>query len=440
LAIPKRIANALINSLKGGVVPRVGLEHIQVGRKSEIEALLHDVEIIEDGGGAFRFVVGRFGAGKSFLLQTMRNYVMERGFAVIDADLSPERRFAGTKGQGLATYRELIRNMSVKTKPDGGALSLMLEKWLSSLMSETAAAGFSPNSNEFYEDVRARIYKVTSEIEGLVNGFEFASVLLCYFDGYINNDEQKKSGALRWFRGEYGTKTEAKHEIGVNFIITDETWYESLKIFALFLVRAGYKGLFIMIDELAYLYNLHNRTTRQNNYEKILAIYNDCLTGKAGYLGVIMGAVPGCIDDTDKGIFSYGALRSRLTEGKFQSEENRDLSAPIIRLRPLTVTEMFVLCEKLSEIHADLYDYDIDIENDEITAFLKAEYERVGAAEQITPREIIRDFIEILNITMSNKDKRVSDILADSGFAFAEAQAESYESAGDDDEFAGFEV
>jgi hypothetical protein len=428
-----------MNSLKGGVVPRVGLEHIQVGRKSEIEALLRDVEIIEDGGGAFRFVAGRFGSGKSFLLQTMRNYVMERGFAVIDADLSPERRFSGTKGQGLATYRELIRNMSVKTKPDGGALPLMLEKWLSTLMSDAAAAGFTPNTAEFYDDVKARIYKVTSEIEGMVNGFEFASVLLCYFDGYKNNDELKKSGALRWFRGEYGTKTEAKREIGVNYIITDETWYESLKIFALFLVRAGYKGLFIMVDELAYLYNLHNKTTRQNNYEKILAIYNDCLTGKAAYLGVIMGAVPQCIDDTDKGIFSYGALRSRLTEGKFQTDNNRDLSTPIIRLRPLTVTEMFVLCEKLAEIHAKLYGYDTDITNDEITSFLKAEYERVGAAEQITPREIIRDFIEILNIIMSNPEKRIGDILSDSGFTFAEAETESY-ADGDDDEFASFEV
>jgi hypothetical protein len=437
LAIPKRISNALINSLKGGVVPRVGLEYIQVGRKSEIDALLRDVEIIEDGGGAFRFVAGRFGSGKSFLLQTMRNYVMERGFAVIDADLSPERRFAGTKGQGLATYRELIRNMSVKTKPDGGALSLVLEKWLSSIMAESATA-FLPDTPEFKSDVKSRIYKITSEIEGLVNGFEFASVLLAYFDGYVSGDEAKKSNVLRWFRGEYGTKTEAKRELGINYIITDENWYESIKIFAFFLVRAGYKGLYLMVDELAYLYNLHNRTTRQNNYEKILAIYNDCLTGKAHYLGVIMGAVPQCIDDTDKGIFSYGALRSRLSEGKFQSEGSRDLSAPIIRLRPLTVDEMFVLCEKLAEIHAELYNYDYDIKNDEITAFLKAEYERVGAAEQITPREIIRDFIEILNITMSNPDKRIADILSDSGFTFAEAQTENYDD--DDDDFAAFEI
>jgi hypothetical protein len=438
MSIPKRIANALINSLKGGVVPRVGLEYIQVGRKNEIEALLGDVEIIEDGGGAFRFVVGRFGSGKSFLLQTMRNYVMERGFAVIDADLSPERRFSGTKGQGLATYRELIRNMSVKTKPDGGALPLVLERWLSGIMSESAAAGFYPETPEFTADVRAKIYKVTSEIEGLVNGFEFASVLECYFDGYQTGDEQKKSNALRWFRGEYGTKSEARREMGVNYIITDETWYESLKIFSLFLVRAGYKGLFIMVDELAYLYNLHNRTTRQNNYEKILAIYNDCLTGKAQYMGVIMGAVPQCIDDTDKGIFSYGALRSRLSEGKFQSDNARDLSAPIIRLRPLTVDEMFVLCEKLSEIHAELYGYDTDLGNDEITAFLKAEYERVGAAEQITPREIIRDFIEILNIIMSNPGKRIGDILSDSGFEFAKAESENNED--DDDEFAEFRI
>jgi hypothetical protein len=305
-------------------------------------------------------------------------------------------------------------------------------------MSDAAASGLTPDSPEFISDIKARIYKVTAEIEGLVNGFEFASVLICYFDGYLESDEQKKSNALRWFRGEYGTKSEARREIGINYIITDETWYENLKIFALFLVRAGYKGLYVMVDELAYLYNLHNRTTRQNNYEKILAIYNDCLTGKAQYLGIIMGAVPQCVEDTDTGIFSYGALRSRLSPGKFATENDRDLSSPIINLRPLTVDEMFVLTEKLAEIHAELYDYDIDISNDEITAFLKAEYERVGAAEQITPREIIRDFIEILNIMYSNKNKRVSDILADNGFEFAKPETDEYDDV--DDDFASFRI
>jgi hypothetical protein len=435
--IPKRIAGAVLNSLKGGVVPRVGLEYIQVGRTSEINALLHDIEIIEDGGSAFRFIVGRYGAGKSFLLQTIRNHVMERGFAVIDADLSPERRFAGTKGQGLATYRELIRNMSTKTKPEGGALPLILEKWLSGIMSEVAATHdtLDPDSPEFTSLVKKRIYEVTVEIEGMVNGFEFAKALILYYDGYKSGDDEKKSNVLRWFRAEFSTKTEARAATGINFIITDESWYDFIKLFALFLVRAGYKGLYVMIDELAYLYNLHNRTTRQNNYEKILAMYNDALQGKAKYMGIIMGAIPQCIDDTEKGVFSYGALRSRLTEGKFANGDTKDLLAPIIRLRPLTMEEMYVLLEKLATLHSVLYNYTSDIAEAEYVGFLKAEYERVGASEQITPREIIRDFIEVLNIVSQNPELRVSNVLESAGFAFAAPISDPVS-----DDFADFSV
>ncbi|MDR0904333.1 MAG: ATP-binding protein [Ruminococcus sp.] len=436
MAIPKRIAGAVLNSLKGGVVPRVGLEYVQVGRTSEINALLHDAVLIEDGGSAFRFIAGKFGAGKSFLLQTIRNHVMDRGFAVIDADLSPERRFSGTKGQGLATYRELIRNMATKTRPEGGALPLVLEKWLSGIMAEVAVE-INPDSEEFTAAVRRRIFTVTNEIEGMVNGFEFAKALSSYYDAYKTGDDEKKSAILRFFRAEYTTKTEAKTACGINFIITDESWYDFIKLFALFLVRAGYKGLYVMIDELAYLYNLHNRTTRQNNYEKILAMYNDAVGGKARYMGIIMGAIPQCIDDTEKGIFSYGALRSRLTEGKFSGEKTgtRDLLAPIIRLKPLSMEEMYVLLEKLSILHGTLYDYAPDIKETEYVDFLKAEYERIGAAEQITPREIIRDFIEVLNILSQSDNMRIGDVLSSAGFAFTPVETETVA-----EEFADFEV
>lgn len=127
--VPKRIAQIVLNSLKGGVVPRIGLPYITVGRKAEIEALLHDVDVIQEGGASFRFIVGRYGSGKSFLLQTIRNYVMDKKFVVVDGDLSPERRLQGSKGQGLATYRELIQNLSTKTRPEGGALTLILDQF-----------------------------------------------------------------------------------------------------------------------------------------------------------------------------------------------------------------------------------------------------------------------------------------------------------------------
>lgn len=436
--VPKRLATTIMNSLKGGVVPRVGLEHIAVGRVDEINALLHDIEVIGNGGAVFRFIVGKYGSGKSFLLQTIRNNSMGRGFVLVDADLSPERRLQGTNKQGLATYKELIQNMSTKTKPDGGALPLILEKWISTILTEVSIeTGLSQEDINFEKAVDVKIYKIVSEVEGMVNGFDFARAIIQYWEAYQNSDSVKKSQVLKWFRGEYATRTEAKNELGINLIVTDENWYDFIKLFAFFLVKAGYKGLLILIDELVNIYKIPNSITRQYNYEKILMMYNDVLQGKAQYIGIFMSGTPQCMEDRQRGVFSYEALRSRLSEGRFASKSTKDLLAPIIRLDPLTYEEMYVLIEKLAKIHADLYDYQLAVTPDDLVCFLKVEYERVGASTHITPREIIRDFIELLNIAFQNPGRTILQIMDAEGFEF------SKDSITDDEihkEFAGFEV
>lgn len=416
--VPTRIANILINALKGGVVPRVGLEYITVGRTQEIAAILHDIEMIEDSSASFRFIVGKYGSGKSFLLQTIRNYATAKGFVVVDADLSPERRFAGTKGQGLATYKELIQNLSTKSKLDGGALPLILEKWISGIQAAVKAqSGLS--GDEFDDLVERQIYMVSSSLEGMVNGFEFAKAVVTYWKAYQQNDVAMKSNVLKWFRGEYTSRKEAKEELGINFIVTDETWYDFLKIFAAFLVGAGYKGMLVMIDELVNIFKTPNSITRANNYEKILTMYNDVLQGKAKHIGFLMGGTPQCIEDKYKGVFSYEALRSRLAEGHFSTADVKDLSGPIIRLQMLSQEEMYILVEKLLHIHAQLYNYSPNLSHDELVYFLTVEYNRVGADTHITPREIIRDFIELINILHQNPQKTVSEILGDNSFEMA---------------------
>ena len=416
--VPNRIANILINALKGGVVPRVGLEYITVGRTQEITAILHDIEMIEEGSASFRFIVGKYGSGKSFLLQTIRNYATAKGFVVVDADLSPERRFAGTKGQGLATYKELIKNLSTKSKPDGGALPLILEKWISGIQASVKA---QPNvSDEEFDDlVERQIYAVAGSLEGMVNGFEFAKAVVIYWKAYKQDDAAMKSNVLRWFRGEYPSRREAKNDLGINFIVNDETWYDFLKIFASFLVGAGYKGMLVVIDELVNIFKIPNSITRANNYEKILTMYNDVLQGKASHIGFLMGGTPQCIEDKYKGIFSYEALRSRLEEGHFATAEIKDLSAPIIRLQMLSQEEMYILVEKLMNIHAQLYNYTPALTHEDLVYFLTVEYNRVGAETHITPREIIRDFIELINILHQNPQKSVSEILGGNSFEMA---------------------
>lgn len=424
--VPKRIAQTLINSLKGGVVPRTGLPYITVGRKNEIEALLHDVDIVAEGGASFRFIVGKYGSGKSFLLQTIRNYVMDKGFIVADADLSPERRLQGTKGQGLATYRELIGNLSTKTKPEGGAITLLLDRWINNIQTDCIEKrGVLPGSKELLDEVDKKIFTVISGLSEMVHGFEFGSLLSKYYHAYIDGDDETKMKIVRWFRGEYSTKTGAKEALGVNIIITDEDWYEYLKLFAMFFRLAGYSGMMIMVDELVNIYKIPNAVTRQYNYEKMLTMYNDTLQGKAKYLGIIMGATPQTLEDKRRGIYSYEALRSRLSEGKFSKPGMRDLLSPVIRLEALTPEEMLVLCEKLSDMHAGLYGYNRELSDIELGDFIKLEYSRIGATENITPREVIRDFIELLDLIYQNPDLKLNELLESPDFSFAKSEAVS---------------
>lgn len=426
--VPRRIAQTVLNSLKGGVVPRVGLPYITVGRKSEIEALLHDVDILEEGGASFRFIVGRYGSGKSFLIQTIRNYVMDRGFIVADADLSPERRLQGTRGQGLATYRELISNLSTKTKPEGGALTLVLDRWISGVQSQALQeTGLEPGSPALTQAVDQKIVAVTSAVSELVHGFEFAKLLSLYYHAYVEGEEEKKQQVARWFRGEYATKREAKEELGVNILITDDNWYEYLKLFAVFFRLAGYAGMMIFIDELVNLYKIPNAITRQYNYEKLLTMYNDTLQGKARYLGIVMGATPQAIEDKRRGVYSYEALRSRLAEGKFSRPGARDLLAPVIRLEPLTPEEMLVLCEKLCAMHAGLYGYQRSLSTQELADFIKLEYGRIGADQNITPREVIRDFIELLDLLYQNPSLTLGELMESEAFTYVKSQAVSDE-------------
>ena len=410
--VPRRIASVIINSLKGGVVPRVGLPYITVGREAEIGALLHDLDLVADGGASFRFLVGRYGSGKSFLLQTIRNHAMGRNFVVADADLTPERRLHGTKGQGLATYRELIGNLSTKTRPEGGALTLVLERWISNVQAQVSmGSGLAPDDPAFAAEVERAIMGQIQQLQELVHGFDFARLLTLYWRAHLEGDDETKGNVIRWFRGEYRTKSEARADLGVNIVITDDDWYDYLKLFASFFKEAGYEGLVILVDELVNLYKIPNAVSRQYNYEKILTMYNDTLQGKAHYLGIIMSGTPQSIEDRRRGLYSYEALRSRLSQGRFASEGLADLLAPVIRLQPLTHEELLVLTEKLADIHAGLFGYERTITDQDLVTFLQLEFGRVGADTHLTPREVIRDFVELLDILYQTEGLTIEQVL-----------------------------
>ncbi len=396
--IPKRITSALLSAAAGGVTPRVGLYYIQVGRKKEIEIIQNDLDNIAEGGACFRFVIGRYGSGKSFLLQTIRNYAMDRGFVVADTDLSADKRLVGGNSQGLATYRALVANISTKVRRDGGALPAILEKWLSAIYSEVLEANFVMDTPEFFAEVKKRIYLNINEIEGLVHGLDLAKVLGIYFEAYIRKDSDTQNAALKWLRGEYNTKREAREALDINDIVTDDNWYDYIKLLCAFVKSIGYLGLCVMIDEGAYLYQISNSVSRHNNYEMLLTMFNDTMQGRVNNLLIYFGGTPQFLEDTRRGLFSYDALATRLRDSRFVKMGYSDINSPVIRLPILTHEEIFALLTRLNELHMTHYGHTITLSPQQITTFMQQSIDKIGADTMLTPRELTRDFVSLLNI------------------------------------------
>nr|WP_281363493.1 ATP-binding protein [Paenibacillus lemnae] len=430
MKIPKRLTTALMNSLTAGVVPRVGLEHIAVGRKPEVEAIVQDMDNIAEGGAAFRLISGRYGSGKSFLLQIIRNYAMDRDFVVADADLSPERRLVGTKGQGLGTYRELMTHLSTRTRPDGGALEMILQKWIAAIQqSIMQSEGLTSDDPSLNLRVEQRIFEVTGGMQSLVHGFDFAKVMASYWNGYKLGDDDKKQMALRWLRGEYPTKTEARRDLGVGVIIDDDSWYDYIKLWAEFAAAIGYKGLLLFIDEGVNLYKITNTVSRHSNYEKLLTMFNDTMQGKAQHLGILMGGTPQFVEDERRGLFSYDALRSRLIDGRYGSQAYRTYSSPILKLDMLSHEEILILLQKLRDIHALHYGYEVRLADDQLITFMQNAVNRLGADELLTPREVVRDFMDLLH-TLHQHPGSDFDTLLGERAAMAEQAVKSSGAAG----------
>lgn len=411
--IPKRILNSLLLSVSAGVVPRTGAPYIAIGRKNEISALLSDLEQINEGCGTMRFIIGRYGSGKSFLMQLIRGYALEQGFITADADLSPERRLYGTSGSGVATYRELIKNMASKSSPDGAALPKIIARWIDMLKTELIAQGVSPEDPDYVNKFNLKAMEKLRDVEDMVGGFDFARVISQYYTAHLNGDDEKKSACLRWLRGEFSTKTEARSQLGfaTSVIIDDDNWYDFLKLWAVIVRFMGYRGLVVFIDECVNLYKITHRVSRENNYEKILSMFNDTLQGRAPGLALILGGTPQFMDDTRRGLFSYEALRSRLCDSRFSSEEYTNLVGPVIRLKRLTDDELFALISRITKLYAVNYGVAPRISEEQMVEFLNISLTRAGADSMITPREMLRDYMTVLNILMQNDKATFEDIV-----------------------------
>ncbi|WP_411825501.1 ATP-binding protein [Luteolibacter sp. AS25] len=406
MRIKRRERDSILQSLQAGLVPRQGLHLIQVGRKAETEALLQDISRIRDDGSSFRLVVGRFGSGKSFFLNLIRHVALQQNLVTIQGDFTMERRLHASGGEARALYSELMRNMATRAKPEGGSLASVCTKWISGLQQEVMEAGGNTAA------VEARISSDLADLQEHVGGFEFAEVLRIFYRGTVSGDETQKASALRWLRGEYPTKTEARQALGVRRIIDDDTFYDSLKLMAAFCRKAGYDGMLVLFDELVVLsHRLPSSRSRVANFEAILTILNDSVQGSAKGIGFIFAGTDESLEDKRRGLFSYEALRSRLAENRLAAEGLVDLSGPVVRLQALSPEDLFVLLRNISIVHANGDVTKRLVPDEGIAALLNKANETLGAEFFKTPRDVIRSFVGLLNLIEQNPGKTWSDIL-----------------------------
>jgi hypothetical protein len=395
--IKRRERDSVLQSLLAGLVPRLGLQFIQVGRKAELTATLADLERIEQGGSAFRLVIGRYGSGKSFFLNLLSSLALQKRIVVVHADMTMDRRIQATKGEARALYSELMRNVSIKSKPDGGALRNLVEGWISRIENAVKSSG----GND--EEVKRRIFADLKDLQDNVGGFEFASVLAKYYEGYAAGGEEMQASALRWLRAEFTTKTDARLALGVRRIIDDPNFYDSLKLFASFCVKAGYAGLLVNLDEMAVLsHRTPSSRSRLANFEAILAMLNDCLQGSVQNLGFFLAGIDEFLEDSRRGLYSYEALRSRLAENRFARQGLADFSGPVLRLQNLTPEDLFVLLTKIRHLHACGDEKKYIVPDEALHAVLKKASETLGADFYKTPRDTVRNFVSLLSILEQN--------------------------------------
>jgi hypothetical protein len=413
---PKEVT-AIINSLLGGVVPKIGVQHITVGRSAEVEAFLHALEDVKNGHSIVKFWIGDFGSGKSFMMHLLNTVALRQKFVVTNADFTPDNRLYATDGKSVALYAAIMDNIAIQTKPEGGALSTLLDKWIEQIMITTAQENDIPptaiRDEKYVPLIQKNILKTVNEVTE-VGGFDFAHVIMKYYEGFIRQDEQLRRHALRWLKGEYKTKTEARQDLGVRDIINDLNYYDMLKNFTKLFVSIGYSGFMINLDEAINLYKIGTSGMREKNYEKILSIYNDCFQGKITNLFINFAGTAEFLENPRRGLFSYQALKSRLETNRFENKAVRDFAQPVIRLLPLDHNEIFVLLKKLKAIFELNYNVAVGVTDDDITSFMEALYNKPGASEFLTPREVIRDFLNVLSIIRQNpsidKDQLFGDI------------------------------
>lgn len=414
--IKPKEATEIINSLIGGIVPRSGVQHIAVGRDDEIASVVESLEDVKNGHNVMKFWIGDFGSGKSFMFHLMKTVALKQKFIVASADFTPDNRLYANDGRAVALYSSIIDNISMNTKPDGGALPALLEKWIDQVIEKTAndtdISLLDIRKEEYISLIQKNIAQTINEITE-VGGFDFGMIVMKYYEGYMTDNDQLCRNALRWLKGEYRTKTEARQDLGVREIINDQNYFDMLKNFTKLFISMGYSGFMINLDEAINLYKISTSIMREKNYEKILSIYNDCYQGKVSNMFFNIAGTREFLENERRGLYCYNALKSRLEPNKYVTDTIKDFAQPVIKLRPINHNEIFVLLKNLKKIFDLNYNVNIEVSEKNIESFMEEIYNKPGATEFLLPREVIREFLNILSVLRQNSAVKFDQLVGD---------------------------
>ena len=411
---PKEADN-IIKALEGGIVPRRGIQHLLVGRNEEVQEIISILDSIAQGGSDIRFWVGDFGSGKSFMLGTIESIAVQKNFVVSTVDLTPTRRFYASDGKARALYSEIIDNIVVQTSQDGNAINTILEEWINRIIMNISKRDNIPMNEllmiENKKIVGNEILNVTSSFNSVGLSYELGQAIAKYYEGIVKNNKVLKLKALRWIRGDIDTKTESKRELGIERIINDDNWYDAIKNLAELFLDIGYSGFVVNFDEAVNLYKLPMAQTRERNYERILNIYNECKSNAARGLFVNFGATRKTVFDENRGMASYGALKGRLGTEEGMDSKLLNTNRTVLPLKPLSVEEIYTLLENLNDIYNVHYRKNISMTTEHIKMYMEEQLNRPGSAEFLTPRAVIKDYLEILDLIRQNPDESIENII-----------------------------
>jgi hypothetical protein len=394
----------VIDALRGGEAPERCTRYLPIGRKDEIDEFKRLLKDVERGKVATKFINAQFGMGKSILLKRMEAIAIENNFAVSYIDL-PKRAADLPFNKFEIVYTKIVQTLKSKS---GSSFKEIVDNWLLDLKNKAIAMLDNPLRSE--DPVVIRLMKESLDPVREYS-HSFAVVLENYYMILKTGNDEGAGYALAWLKGDPNMPADKRKFIGVKGTITKEESFNFLKALAIFLKSIGYYGLVVLIDEAENIMNLTPRNSREGAYGNIKTLHAN-EHGLENIMFIFAGTSQLYYEGEQKGIWSYNALYERIKDALHSTYKN--IKEPVIELEGLKREELMEVSEKIIEIHDLAYNWDPRQKmNPPVLEQILDYYEsRAGlSGGKVIPRDFIRGFVSVLDVTQQNPEITEEEIL-----------------------------